>query len=211
MEKALVKSIYCVIPFVALLSPAPLLAQDFGGLRLEGRVGWDKVGVALEVQDGINREFDGDASTFSYGGEIGYDLSLGGAVIGAYGGADFAQGEVCDSVLGNDRACVEAERNLTAGARVGFLVIPVVLLYAKGGYSNAQVGATYRSVGDLVNIEESASRAGYHVGLGAELGIGQLYGKVEYVHTRYNDFELGTSASGSINRNQVLAGLGIRF
>ena len=206
------KALHLVGAVAAVLAPAPLLAQDFGGLRLEGRVGWDNVGVGLEVDEGVqSEEFDEDASTISYGGEVGYDLSFGSAVVGAYGGADFAQADVCGDLLGGDEACLEAERNLTAGARIGFALTPEALLYAKGGYSNARVRATYSGLGDLFDLEDSASRSGYHIGAGAELGLGRFYGKVEYVHTRYEDFDLGASSSGSVRRNQLLAGLGIRF
>jgi outer membrane immunogenic protein len=194
----------------------PAFGQDFGGLRVEARAGWDNVGVDLEATGGIPRgEFSEDASTISYGAEVGYDVAFGDAVVGAYAGADFAQADGCGSVLGNDRACFEAERNITVGARVGLAVIPQALLYAKGGYSNGRVSARYDNFGDLFGeIEDSESRTGYHVGIGGELGIGRFYAKAEYVHTRYSEFELNTllaSGTGSVNRNQVLAGVGLRF
>ena len=89
------------------------------------------------------------------------------------------------------------------------------LLYAKAGYSNGRVSARYDNFGDVFGeIENSESRTGYHLGAGAELDLGRLYAKAEYVHTRYSDFELGAlgaTATGSVNRNQVLAGVGLRF
>ena len=194
----------------------PALAQEFGGLRAEARLGWDNAGLELEPTAGIPAgDFSDDASTISYGAEVGYDLTFNRLVLGAYAGVDFAQAEGCSTVLGNDRACFEAERNITVGGRAGFAVTPQALLYAKGGYSNGRVSARYDNFGDLFGeVSDSGSRSGYHLGAGAELDVGPLYVKAEYVHTRYSDFELGAlgaSATGSVNRNQVLAGVGLRF
>lgn len=211
------KPIYvAVVAAAGSLFSVPAFAQDVGGLRVEGRVGWDNVEVGLKPTAGVpGGPFSEDASTISYGAEVGYDLTFGGAVLGAYGGVDFAQAEACGAVLGDDRACLEAERNITVGARAGFAVTPQALLYAKGGYSNGRVSARYENFREIFGeFEDSGSRSGYHLGAGGELDLGRFYVKAEYVHTRYSEFELGAlgaSATGSVNRNQVLAGVGLRF
>lgn len=206
--------VYATAALAAVAASSPSLAQNFGGPRIEGRIGWDNARLGIDSDDGDQQlELDEDASTVSYGGEVGYDLSFGSAIIGAYAGIDFAKAEFCDELFGNDQACIEAERNITVGGRAGFTVTPQALLYAKGGYSNGRVRATYDNLGDLVGeIEESQSRKGYHFGVGAELAFGSsAYGKVEYVHTRYKDFELDEATGGSVRRNQLLAGIGFRF
>jgi outer membrane immunogenic protein len=205
------KPIFCAAAVATCLVSTPALAQQFGGLRVEGRVGWDNVGIELDGA-GAPVTLDEDASTISYGGEVGYDLSLGSAIVGAYGGIDFSEAEFCDTVFGNDRACIEGARNITVGGRAGFGVTPEALLYAKAGYSNARIRARYDNFGDLFGeIEDSASRTGFHVGVGAELDLGPLYGKVEYVHTRYDELVVEPGTEGQLSRNQVLAGVGIRF
>lgn len=205
------KALFCAVAVAGCLVATPALAQQFGGLRIEGRAGWDNVGVDLDGP-AAPVTIDEEGSTVSYGAEVGYDLSLGSAIVGGYGGLDFAQAEFCDEVFGNDRACIEAERNITLGGRVGFAVTPEALLYGKAGYSNGQVRARYDNFGDVFGeIEDSQSRSGYHYGVGAELDIGPVYGKVEYVHTEYEALEIEAGTEGSVSRNQVLAGVGIRF
>jgi outer membrane immunogenic protein len=205
------KALFCAAAVAGCLVSTPALAQQFGGLRVEGRVGWDNVGVDIDGP-GAPVTIDEEASTVSYGAEVGYDLSLGNAIVGAYGGIDFSEAEFCDEVFGNDRACIEGARNITVGGRVGLGVTPEALLYAKAGYSNARVRARYDNFGDLFGeIEDEASRTGYHVGIGAELDIGPVYGKVEYVHTEYDALEIQAGTEGKLSRNQVLAGVGIRF
>jgi outer membrane immunogenic protein len=205
------KLVYSAAAIAASLAATPAFAQEFGGPRIEARIGWDSVDLGVDI-DGEGT-FDEGASTVSYGAEAGYDLSFGSAILGAYAGVDFANAEVCDEVFGDDEACISAERNITVGARAGFAVTPEALIYAKAGYSNGRVRASYDDFGDIIDaIEESESRSGHHIGVGAELAFGpNFYGKAEYVRTNYSDFDVDATTTGSIKRNQVLAGIGFRF
>ena len=95
---------------------APAFAQDatFTGPRVEALVGYDS------ASDGT----DGDAGSsdgVTYGGAIGYDVQLGGAVIGAE--AELTGSSVdtrADSLLvAGDRLVVDMGRDIYLGARVG--------------------------------------------------------------------------------------------
>ncbi|NIJ19427.1 outer membrane immunogenic protein [Sphingomonas naasensis] len=153
----------------------PAFAQDgsFTGPRAEVVAGWDHVGGLGDGESG-----------FAYGGAIGYDQQLGNVVIGA-------DAEITGSTT--ERADVSAGRDLYAGVRAGFVVPGAILVYGKGGYTNARV--SFAGTGE--NFD------GYRLGAGVERSFGKFYGKVEYRYSRYDDAEL--------NRDQVVAGIGFRF
>ena len=143
------------------LSAAPAMARDFSGPRFEITAGAD------DVTGGV------DPTDVTYGAALGYDLQFGKVVVGA------------EATAANvfDRA------DLGVGARLGYVVNDNVLAYARGGYTNLDLGR--RSVDGLT------------VGGGLEVNVaGPVYGKVEY---RYTDFE------GGLGRHGGLVGVGIRF
>ncbi|HVJ03601.1 MAG TPA: outer membrane beta-barrel protein [Sphingomonas sp.] len=124
-------------------------------------------------------------SGFAYGGAFGYDHQIGKAVIGA-------ETEITGATT--EEAGVSAGRDLYVGGRVGFVALPNTLVYAKGGLTNARV-----------NIDGlgGTSTDGYRFGGGIERNFGKFYGKVEYRYSRYEELDL--------NRDQVVAGIGVRF
>lgn len=143
------------------LSAAPAMARDFSGPRFEVTAGAD------DVTNGV------DPTDVTYGAALGYDLQFGKVVLGV------------EATAANvfDRA------DLGAGARLGYVVNENVLAYARGGYTNLDLGR--RSVDGLT------------VGGGLEVNVaGPVYGKVEY---RYTDFE------GGLGRHGGLVGVGLRF
>ena len=143
------------------LSAAPAMARDFSGPRFEITAGAD------DVTNGV------DPTDVTYGAALGYDLQFGKVVVGAEATA----------------ANVFDRDDLGVGARLGYVVNDNVLAYARGGYTNLDLGR--RSVDGLT------------VGGGLEVNVaGPVYGKVEY---RYTDFE------GGLGRHGGLVGVGIRF
>ncbi|MGE4322237.1 MAG: outer membrane protein [Sphingobium sp.] len=163
---------------------APAFAQEaapFTGPRAEVLVGYDKVDT--------NGSGIGNPDGLLYGIGLGYDVAVGGAILGI-------EGEVTDSTananyFGDD---VDAERDLYIGARAGFVIGDQALAYVKAGYTNARIKQEGFS-GD--NLD------GVRVGAGLEYKLGgQLFLKGEY---RYSNYEL------DVERHQVVGGVGIRF
>lgn len=176
-----------ILAAVAALTVAtPALAQDrapFTGPRAEGVIGYDKVDINV---DGVSNP-DG----LMYGGAIGYDVQLGGLVVGAEG--EYTDSDANISAVG---ARVDAARDLYAGGRVGFATGPG-LLYAKVGYTNARFKGTSAGISDSTNLD------GVRVGGGMEFAIARnLYAKAEYRYSNYSD---------DVERHQVVGGVGIRF
>ena len=202
---------------VALGFSSQAAAQDFGGVRVEARGGYQTVNLEANFEDD-DEDFGGGESEggATYGAEIGVDIHASPAfVVGGYAGYSISEVERCTEVFGEDEGCLEAGRTITLGVRAGVPVGPASLLYGKVGYSNTRLRVRYEDFEDIIDdFEFSDSGGGWHAGAGVELGFGgSLYGKAEYVFTKSegNFSEAGGTASLDANRHEFLAGLGIRF
>jgi outer membrane immunogenic protein len=177
---------------------APAMAQDSGsftGFRVEGLVGWDRVQKSGGHGDGV-----------AYGVGAGYDFQTGGAVLGIEGEAGDSSVNRCTAgiVTPGDRLCLDAGRDLYVGGRVGGVVGNSTLLYAKGGYTNARMRATFNDgLAGAGNFSIGRDLDGYRIGGGVEQRIGSnTYLKAEYRYSHYQD---------GFARHQVLGGFGFRF
>jgi outer membrane immunogenic protein len=179
--------------YAALLmgaAAAPALAQDgpsagtFNGAHVEALGGWDRVQGEGSHDDGV-----------LYGVGAGYDIQRGNAVFGVEGEAsDSTQKEKFDGLTEH------ASRDLYVGGRAGAVIGGNNLLYAKAGYTNARYAVSGTSTGaDLAH----GNLDGVRVGAGIEHQLSnRAFVKTEY---RYSNYEKGVS------RNQVVAGVGMRF
>lgn len=167
---------------IALLS-APAFAQDedFSGARVDLVAAYDELNVKTE-------EYAKAGPVF--GASAGYDIQSGAIVLGVEGEFTFGTHEFDG---------LDVSTDLYAGARLGVVVTPSTLLYAKAGYTSAR----------LSDSEVVAKLAGYRVGAGVERKLGNgFYGKVEY---RYSDYDTKYNFGAPIERHQVALGLGLRF
>lgn len=178
---------------------SPALAQDaspFQGARVEGIIGYDRVGIEDEGADGA-----------VYGAGIGYDIQRGRGVFGIEAEITDSSADECvgDVVIAGDALCASAGRDLYVGGRAGAAVAPDLLLYAKAGYSNARVSLDYDDGpgSTVADYRISENLDGIRLGAGAEYAIGpNSYLKAEY---RYSNYEQG------FDRHQVVGGFGFRF
>ena len=179
-----------VAVLLASAAAAPALAQDaasgatFTGAHVEALGGGDRVQANGGHDDGI-----------LYGVGAGYDIQRGGAVIGI-------EGEATDSTQKQAFGGLteKASRDLYVGGRVGTVVGGNNLFYLKAGYTNARFKAEGTATG--VNVAEG-NLDGVRVGAGVEHALSNhAFVKAEY---RYSNYQQGVS------RNQVLAGVGLRF
>ncbi len=176
--------IFAATTAVVLAVSAPAMAQEaspFTGAHAEVLVGYDKLDT--------NGSVAGNPDGLLYGLGLGYDLQVGGVVLGI-------EGEIADSTANVDVGGVDidAARDLYVGARAGFPIGSQALAYVKAGYTNARI-ETEGFGGD--------NGDGARVGAGLEYKLGgQLFVKGEY---RYSNYE------ADVERHQFVAGLGIRF
>ena len=200
-----------------LLAVTAASAQAQTGLRADVHAGWDRFTSHQRTDVGINGETmlqheDG----MIFGGELGYDASISDFKLGVYVGLEGSTAKRCSEVFAEVETCEKVGRNFTAGARLGYQVKPDVLIYAKGGYSN---GAVKVDLIDHVTPANSLSitedMGGYHLGGGVQVGLTKnVYAKLEYVHTDYNDYlieEGNASITGGLNRENVVFGIGVTF
>ena len=187
---------FALLAATAVATPA--LAQDgttFTGPRIEGIVGWDQL------------RNHGHEQGVAYGVGAGYDVQMGGAVVGLEGELSTAdtRHRQYDVYATGDRLTAKAGRDLYVGARIGKVVGGRTLLYAKAGYTNQRARLIYddgTSAG-LNNFRDHTDLNGVRVGAGAEYALNRnSYLKAEY---RYSNYEQGFS------RNQLIGGFGVRF
>lgn len=183
------KIITAAVLATAAAIAAPAIAQDtagipFTGAHVEALGGWDRVQAGGGHDDGA-----------LYGVGAGYDLQRGKAVFGIEGEAsDSTQKESGDGITEH------AGRDLYVGGRIGAVVGGNNLLYAKAGYTNARYGVSDAGTGTSF---AHGNLDGVRVGAGVEHSLnGRAFVKAEY---RYSNYEQGVS------RNQVVAGVGLRF
>ena len=185
----------------------PAFAQDivrapFTGPRVEGLIGYDS------VSDG-NDQDSSASSGVVYGGAVGYDAQVGGVVLGVEGEITGSTTDTRTDNLINagDRLRLDAGRDLYAGGRVGYVISPLAMIYAKGGYTNARVEARYDS--GNVRIDDHADLDGFRIGAGLEYRLsGNTYVKGEY---RYSNYSSVDGYDTDVDRHQLIAGLGLRF
>lgn len=199
-------------------APAYGRSEGISGLRVEPRIGYDRVITELNVEASEDSASVREGkSGVTYGGEVGYDMVVnGGTMLGVYGGIEGSSAKQCFDGGDGVATCLKPGRNLTAGVRGGYLVNPTTAVYIKGGYSNGQIRLSYTDpIFPEDNFRLSDDLNGFHVGAGVQAGFGRnFYGKLEYVYTDYNGYEVvdgADKASLDFSRHQVVAGIGVRF
>lgn len=209
----------------AMAIAAPAIAQDgestFTGPRVEAIVGYEQTKAGSSVDDDVNSDNDESIEGLMYGVGIGYDFDLGGAVVGI-------EGELTDSDAktkfedgdfeGFGFGSVKTNRDLYLGARVGAKIGPNVLLYAKGGYSNAKLDVLANN--GTTELSQDIDLDGWRVGAGVEYALNEnAFVKLEYRYTKYEEAEIdfdGALADSDrfdidTDRHQVAASVGWRF
>lgn len=163
-----------------------------------------KIGIVAGYDDyAISYEGEkiGSKSGFHYGLTAGYDFDLGGAIAGI-------EAEVADATtkVGYDGDSLKAGRELYVGARLGAVVSPNVILYAKGGYVNSRLKLTVDGESDGDNLD------GWRLGAGVEYAPSTYFGRVEYRYSDFGDYKFeGENTGLSSRRHQVVATVGVRF
>lgn len=146
------------------------------------------------------------AAVFGLG--VGYDVSLGKALfVGAEATAEFSTGSHCQVnplilAPGIFENCLDPGRDLGANARLG-AQFGKTRIYGLVGYSNAQLRNSFQLNRGPSTLLAVNNRDGVRLGFGFEQDLSsRIYAKMEY---RYSDY------GSSINRNQGLVAVGLRF
>lgn len=221
------KILVCLAAGTAMATAAPAFAQDtgpvdpFSSFHVEALGGYDVTKAGSSVDDDVNEDNDQSIDGFTYGVGAGYDFRAGNFVVGpeaevtwSTAKTKFNDGDFEGFGLGN----VKTNRDLYVGARVGYVLSPKTMIYAKGGYTNAKfdVNSTFGTVETNRDIDAD----GWRIGAGVEQAItNNVFAKVEYRYSNYSKGELdytGDAPDGrrfdlDLDRHQVMAGVGVRF
>lgn len=220
------KILACLAAGSALAS-MPAMAQDvapvqpFEGIHVEGLVGYDVTKAGSSVDDDSTIDNDQSIDGLLYGVGAGYDFRSGNFVFGpeaevtwSTAKTEFNNGDFEGFGIGN----VKTNRDLYVGGKVGYVIAPSTMIYAKGGYTNAKFDV--RNGDGTVTTNTDIDTDGWRVGAGVEQAISNnVFAKLEYRYSNYEKGELdytGDLADGQrfnldLDRHQVVAGVGVRF
>lgn len=139
-------------------------------------------------------------SAVSYGAEIGYDFKAGDKLrVGPYANYEFSSVKSCD-----DGACGKVKGTWAAGARIGYVVSPNGVIFAKVGYADMKIRVTDGS------FRQTAGHGGIQGALGYEGNMGKnAYWKLEGVYS--DNGELFELDGVNVQRRQIVGGIGFRF
>lgn len=203
------KKCVLVLAATAACVSAPALAQDaspFTGPYVGGVLGYDS--VEIEIDD-----LKGDDNGTLYGGVIGYDMNLGGFVVGVEGEyTESAVKQTEQSVLvTGDKASLSAGRDLYAGVRLGYEFVPNAMIYAKGGYTNAKAKLRYDdNAGSVTSFSDELD--GYRIGGGLEATSNNMFVRLEYRYSDYGSYTSDGLLPGiDTSRHQGVVMAGLRF
>lgn len=223
------KKLFSLVAAGSMIAPlalvaAPAMAQDqapsFTGFRVEGLVGYDssRPGSSSDIDNA--GDLDQSINNVDYGVGAGFDTNLGGVVVGVEGEWMQSQAKTHYDTFGFTTfgvSNIKAGRDFYVGARIGVPIASRVLLYAKGGYTNARYNilATDNTTETQTNIDLD----GWRVGGGAEFEISRnIFVKAEYRYSNYGRGRVNAPSGYSsdhfdvdVDRNQVVGGVGVRF
>lgn len=219
------KKIAIVLALGASAVAVPAFAQDnsaFTGPRVEAILGYDISKAGSSADNDVDEDDDESVDGLLYGVGIGYDIALGGAVVGIEGEftdgtakTEFNDGDFEGFGLGR----VETGRDLYVGARAGMLATPNTLVYLKGGYTNARYNV--RASDGTTELRDNFDTDGWRIGAGAEVAMSEnMFAKLEYRYSNYSRGELDFEGEDipdsdrfdiDLDRHQIVAAVGLRF
>lgn len=201
-----------------LMAGTAAQSQTTGHFRVEGLGGWDDVVLHAKYTDFTTGERFGardskSGATYGVGGGFDFETTSG-FVFGPAASLMWSSTRTCGEVLGDDRACLKAGRDIEAGARLGQRYSSRgALAYVKLAYVNDRVKASYDDGVDRVSAHDD--RGGVRVGVGLEQPVGsRFYVKAEYRYTDLKDYKLAEDEESlrlGFERHQVVGGVGVHF
>jgi outer membrane immunogenic protein len=206
---------------------SPAMAQDasFTGFHVELVTGYDNEGI--DFDDDVFGGGKNSQNGWLYGLGLGYDYQTeSGWVFGA-------EGELTDSTASRNETLsgvrpanpiagvparpvatnveFNADADFYIGARVGYVVAPQFLLYAKAGYTHAKVEIEGNGLdnGVAFTYDESVSLSGFRLGIGGEYQFTpNIFSKLEYRYSNYNNGDLDIRGA-NVNLNPIFNGIDV--
>jgi len=179
-------------------------AQSFDGPMVGAQAGWQDSKLRNPKLDVGTAPIDASHDTGTLGAFVGYDKRFGLVVLGGEASLNFATSGAIDRTTGTSRIQIDPKHAIDLTSRVGYLVTPETLVYARGGYTNERIRATLTTASGTTQAAEG--RDGWLAGAGVErMVLPHLSARVEY---RYADLSQG---DGKYDRHQLLTGIAWHF
>lgn len=194
-----------------LYSPTP--AAGWGGFYagLNGGYGW---GTTTRQPAGGGAQTQGNGGGWLVGGQAGYNLDMGGFVVGAEADLQWASIGYSEAIpgFGSFRAGTDLFGTVRARAGMGF---GAVLPYVTGGFAAGRGSASLTDPGNVVT-SQSATHMGWTLGGGLEAkATDTITFKAEYLYVDLGTQTYSGLPIGNIDVTQrfslVRAGLNYRF
>ena len=179
-------------------------AEAFNGPSVGVQAGWVETKVHNPKTNFGVTGIDASKDSAMLGGFLAYDKKFGKIVLGGEAGLNFGTSDRVSGGSATNAVTIDPKRSLDLTARVGYLVTPRTLLYARGGYTNDRVRTTLTAANGTQHASES--RDGWLAGVGVEhMLTSRISARVEY---RYADLGNG---HGTYDRNEILTGVAFHF
>jgi outer membrane immunogenic protein len=189
-------------PYTKAPIAAPLITYNWTGCYIGGNVGggWAHTRQEFALTPFTGTLFsDSRGSSVIGGAQVGCDYQLDKFVIGAQGQFDFGRinSSAIEPLFPTFASAAQTKQIFTATARVGYLVVPSVLAYVKGGAAWAQTDLAVTGSVPVTFLSESATlnRSGWTVGGGAEW----MFSPGWSVFAGYNYMDFGNGIAGYAN------------
>ena len=182
------------------------MPTSFRGFRVEGNIGGDRF-----QSEGIHND------KFGYGGTVGFDGLLGDRIVVGVEGSYWRPGngsENCTSGLNGGSVCHKSFEEYGVAARAGYLVMPKLLVFLKGGFVKNEQRKSFVPTSNLFYVNGNivgperpyynhVYSDGFQAGAGAEYSLTNMfYVNAQYVYSGYDDHSA---------RQRVMVGAGVRF
>jgi outer membrane immunogenic protein len=196
--------------------PAPAPVYLWTGCYLGGNVGWAQESVHFDDSSGFDDRHS--RSGFAGGGQFGCDYQFASNwVFGVQGMIDATDIKrrrfgALDSDFSFDH---DAQWFATVTARLGFLVTPSTLLYAKGGWGTVKERSRVFD-GDTEVSSVNRNASGADVGVGLEWMFTPnwtFFVEWDHIFLDHNSIQMDVSSFANIHRDfdKVLFGINWRF
>ncbi|MEP2990598.1 MAG: outer membrane beta-barrel protein [Parasphingorhabdus sp.] len=179
--------------------------ENFEGVKVGVQAGWERRKTDETVLTAPNgTRLNDKSSGISYGGFAGYDAQFDKIVLGVEGDFNPNGKTLRSTVAGGGSVELDSKWAASASARAGVALTPNLLAYGRLGYGFNRHTTRLLAAGNTTPVATSkATSDGLLYGGGFEYAINRNASlRVEY---RHNDYD------GSLNSNQVLGGLTLRF
>jgi outer membrane immunogenic protein len=207
-------------------APAPVYTKappvapslSWTGCYLGGNAGgaWAHNSESDDI-NGIGLGSDGPGG-FIGGGQVGCDYQVNNWVFGVQGSYDWADikgsHNTSDIPLGITSVTNDDKYLATATARIGYTVVPSVLLYAKGGAAWTSNDITLSGVGGPFDAATDSNRVGWTAGGGVEYLFAPNWSIfAEYKYAGFGSHSVNFPVSGPLNVTQDIqsAVAGVNF